>query len=117
MKQAGLFGLSDHLNRLSAHSDPLEVLARVVDFEAFLEVPSCCRRPKQCASRPAATPESCGWRERWLTLAGAETIARIHVAEALSYRRQPARACVADSSATSFRLQPENQKNGPGCNV
>ena len=35
MKQAGLFGLSDHLKRLSAHGDPLEVLARVVDFEAF----------------------------------------------------------------------------------
>ena len=35
MKQAGLFGLSDHLKRLSAHGDPLEVLARVVDVEAF----------------------------------------------------------------------------------
>ena len=35
MRQAGLFGLSDHLKRLSAHGDPLEVLARVVDFEAF----------------------------------------------------------------------------------
>ena len=35
MRQAGLFGLSDHLRRLSAHGDPLEVLARVVDFEAF----------------------------------------------------------------------------------
>lgn len=34
MRQAGLFGLSDHLKRLSAHGDPLEVLARVVDFEA-----------------------------------------------------------------------------------
>lgn len=35
MKQAGLFGLSDHLKRLSAHGDPLEVLGRVVDFEGF----------------------------------------------------------------------------------
>jgi len=38
MKQAGLFGLSDHLQRLSAHGDPLEVLGRVVDFEAFRPV-------------------------------------------------------------------------------
>lgn len=35
MRQAGLFGLSEHLKRLSAHGDPLEVLGRVVDFEAF----------------------------------------------------------------------------------
>lgn len=35
MRQAGLFGLSDHLKRLSADGDPLEVLAGVVDFEAF----------------------------------------------------------------------------------
>lgn len=35
MQQAGLFGLSDHMKRLSADGDPLEVLARIVDFEAF----------------------------------------------------------------------------------
>ncbi|MCB2051455.1 MAG: transposase, partial [Novosphingobium sp.] len=35
MRQAGLFGLSDHLKRLSADGDPLEVLAGVVDFEVF----------------------------------------------------------------------------------
>jgi hypothetical protein len=35
MRQAGLFGLSDHLQRLSAHGDPLEELGRIVDFEAF----------------------------------------------------------------------------------
>jgi transposase len=35
MRQAGLFGLSDHLKRLSAHGDPLEELSRIVDFEAF----------------------------------------------------------------------------------
>lgn len=35
MKQAGLFGLSDHLKRLSAHGDPLEELVRIVDFEGF----------------------------------------------------------------------------------
>ncbi len=35
MRQAGLFGLSDHMKRLSADGDLLEVLARVVDFEAF----------------------------------------------------------------------------------
>ncbi|MFT5472365.1 MAG: IS5 family transposase [Kiritimatiellia bacterium] len=35
MKQAGLFGLSDHLKRLSANGDPLEELGRIVDFEAF----------------------------------------------------------------------------------
>jgi IS5 family transposase len=35
MRQQGLFGLSDHLKRLSAYGDPLEILAQVVDFEAF----------------------------------------------------------------------------------
>ena len=35
MKQAGLFGLSDHLKRLSANGDPLEELGRIVNFEAF----------------------------------------------------------------------------------
>lgn len=35
MRQTGLFGLSDHLKRLSADGDPLEVLAQVVDFETF----------------------------------------------------------------------------------
>ena len=35
MKQSGLFGLSDHLERLSANGDPLEELGRIVDFEGF----------------------------------------------------------------------------------
>jgi transposase, IS5 family len=35
MRQAGLFGLSEHLKRLSAHGDPLEELGRIIDFEAF----------------------------------------------------------------------------------
>ena len=35
MKQSGLFGLSDHLKRLSANDDPLEELGRIVDFEGF----------------------------------------------------------------------------------
>lgn len=35
MRQAGLFGLSDHLKRLSEVGDPLEVMARAVEFEAF----------------------------------------------------------------------------------
>ena len=34
MKQAGLFGLSDHFKRLSANGDPLEELVRIVDFGA-----------------------------------------------------------------------------------
>lgn len=38
MRQAGLFGLSDHLKRLSAFGDPLEEMVRVVDFEAFRPV-------------------------------------------------------------------------------
>ena len=38
MKQAGLFGLSDHLKRLSAVGDPLETMERVVDFEALRPV-------------------------------------------------------------------------------
>jgi hypothetical protein len=35
MRQAGLFGLSEHLERLSKHGDPLEVLEATVDFEHF----------------------------------------------------------------------------------
>ncbi|HSM39571.1 MAG TPA: IS5 family transposase [Afifellaceae bacterium] len=35
MQQAGLFGLSEHLERLSMHGDPLEVLEATVDFEHF----------------------------------------------------------------------------------
>lgn len=38
MRQAGLFGLSEHLKRLSAHGDPLEELGWIIDFEAFRPV-------------------------------------------------------------------------------
>jgi IS5 family transposase len=35
MRQAGLFGLSEHLERLSKDGDPLQVLEATVDFEHF----------------------------------------------------------------------------------
>jgi len=35
MEQSGLFGLAEHLERLSKHGDPLEVLDATVDFEFF----------------------------------------------------------------------------------
>ena len=35
MQQTGLFGLTEHLERLSGHGDPLEVLEATVDFEFF----------------------------------------------------------------------------------
>ena len=35
MRQSGHLGLSDQMKRLSADGDPLQVLARIVDFEAF----------------------------------------------------------------------------------
>ena len=35
MRQAGLFGLSDHLKQLSAHGDPLKELGRIIDFGAL----------------------------------------------------------------------------------
>lgn len=38
MRQAGLFGLSEHLKRLSAYGDPLEELGRIIHFEAFRPV-------------------------------------------------------------------------------
>ena len=38
MRQAGLFGLSEHLKRLSAHGDPLEDLGGIIEFEAFRSV-------------------------------------------------------------------------------
>ena len=37
MIQAGLFGLPEHLRKLSSTGDPMEVLAKVVDFEIFRE--------------------------------------------------------------------------------
>ncbi|MFC4595499.1 hypothetical protein [Sphingobium tyrosinilyticum] len=47
MRQAGLFGLSDHLKRLSARGDPLEELGRIVDFEAFRPVLVAVREIKE----------------------------------------------------------------------
>lgn len=38
MRQVGLFRLSEHLKRLSAHGDALEELGRIIDFEAFRPV-------------------------------------------------------------------------------
>jgi len=38
MRHTGLFGLSDHLKRLSAVGDPLETMDRAVDFEVFRPV-------------------------------------------------------------------------------
>ena len=35
MEQRGFFGLSEHLEKLSEHGDPLEVLDAAVDFEYF----------------------------------------------------------------------------------
>ena len=35
MRQAGLFGLSDQLKRLSDCGDPLETMGGIVEFEAF----------------------------------------------------------------------------------
>lgn len=35
MRQSGLFGLAEHLERLSKHGDPLEMLEATVDFEHF----------------------------------------------------------------------------------
>ena len=35
MRQAGLFGLTEHLERLRRDGDPLEVLEATVDFEHF----------------------------------------------------------------------------------
>jgi hypothetical protein len=54
MRPAGLFGLSKHLKRMSAHGDPLEVLERIVDFEAF--------RPTLAAALTYS-----GWRKRRMT--------------------------------------------------
>ncbi|TLP42089.1 IS5/IS1182 family transposase, partial [Cohaesibacter sp. CAU 1516] len=35
MNPSNLFGLSEHLERLSKHGDPLEVLDATIDFEYF----------------------------------------------------------------------------------
>ncbi len=35
MEQRGFFSLSEHLEKLSEHEDPLEVLDVTVDFEYF----------------------------------------------------------------------------------
>jgi len=38
MKVSGLFGIGEHLKRLSETGDPLETLAKIIDFEAFRPV-------------------------------------------------------------------------------
>lgn len=38
MRVSGLFGIGDHLQRLSETGDPLEALAKIIDFEAFRPV-------------------------------------------------------------------------------
>ena len=35
MEQRSLFGLSEHLERISKNGDPLEILESTVDFEYF----------------------------------------------------------------------------------
>ncbi len=42
-------------------------------------------------SAPRLSPRACAWRGRSPILPGAEQVGRIHVAEALSYRRQAPR--------------------------
>jgi magnesium chelatase family protein len=62
--------------------------------------PACCRtrtscwsrRWSGCACRRAAIPARCGWRRTIADLAGAETVGRVHIAEALAFRhRAPGR--------------------------
>jgi hypothetical protein len=43
MKWAVLFGLSDHLKRLSANGELLEELGWIVDFEGFCPIPDNAR--------------------------------------------------------------------------
>ena len=38
MKVSGLFGIGEHLKRLSETGDRLETLAQIIDFEAFRPV-------------------------------------------------------------------------------
>jgi transposase, IS5 family len=38
MRQAGLLGLSEHWQRLSAYGDPLEELGQIIDFNVFRPV-------------------------------------------------------------------------------
>jgi IS5 family transposase len=55
MEQSGLFGLSDHLKRLSANGDPLEELGQIVDFKGFrptLEGALLIRTGPKVADRP-----------------------------------------------------------------
>ena len=66
MKQSGLFGLTDHLKRLSANDDPLEELGRIVDFEGFRPIlegalaytdgSKCESAPNRCESAPKWDP-------------------------------------------------------------
>jgi len=59
MRQAGLFGLSDQLKRLSDCGDPLETISRVVNFEMF-------RSTIEKALAYAAAPRVIGRRmTRW----------------------------------------------------
>lgn len=58
MRQAGLFGLSDHLKRLSAYGDPLEELGLIINFEVFRPtlVAALAYRDGAKGGRPAYDP-------------------------------------------------------------
>lgn len=60
MRQAGLFGLSDQLKRLSDCGDPLETMSRVVDFEIFR--PALEKAPAYGDGEKGGRPPTIQWR-------------------------------------------------------
>jgi len=60
MRQAGLFGLSDQLKRLSDRGDPLETMSRAVDFEIFR--PALEKAPAYGDGEKGGRPPTIQWR-------------------------------------------------------
>ena len=59
MRQPGLFGLADHLKRLSAVGDPLETMERVMDFGMTVTVHQIHEtRPGHPATSHSPSPRS-----------------------------------------------------------
>lgn len=100
MRQAGLFGLSDHLKRLLAHCDPLEELGRIIDFEAFrpILVAALAYREGAKGGRPPNDPVA---MLKVLVLAAPN-----NVADARMTGRLPSRAAAPSASFSTKRPTP-----------
>jgi len=86
MKQAGLFGLLDHLKRLSANGDLLEELVRIVDFEGFRVILDNAMAYAD-GSKGGRPPYDCVAMFKILILAAQSNVADARMEDRLSWLR------------------------------